>query len=420
MVVERLDVAVVVDAGERVVRHPELLALVDVRRPTVQVQDRAEERGRAHPPLAVVAEAGDRAGLVVVVPVERVPADLGQAGLPPRQHRLEVREPQRHHVPLGEGVVDVHVLEGEHHVDLAPLGIGVELRLRDRGPGHLADGEDRAVAALHDLAVHLGEELVDPRAVHDVRRPVAEDACPHDAVGEARVLGDEVDDVHPEAVDAAVEPPAHHRVDRLAHLGVLPVEVRLLAREEVQVVLPARFVEGPRRPGEEALPVGRLGAGGAGGHPLAGRAPPVPVALRVVGGRARLHEPRVLVAGVVDDEVHHQPHPARVQGLEELVEVGQGAERRVDVLVVTDVVARVVLRGRIDRGEPHDVDAELLEVVEAADQSAEVADAVAVGVGEAAGVDLVDDRGAPPVVAHRPVLSRCTSVTVSGRRRGIQ
>ena len=47
----------------------------------------------------------------------------------------------------------------------------------------------------------------------------------------------QVDDVHPEAVDAAVEPVAHHRVDRLPDLGVLPVEVGLLGGEHVQVVL---------------------------------------------------------------------------------------------------------------------------------------------------------------------------------------
>jgi hypothetical protein len=52
----------------------------------------------------------------------------------------------------------------------------------------------------------------------------------------------------------------------------------------------------------------------------------------------------VLVAGVVDDEVHDQAHPAGVQRGDELVELGQRAEERVDVLVVADVVAVVGLR----------------------------------------------------------------------------
>ena len=84
---------------------------------------------------------------------------------------------------------------------------------------------------------------------------------------------------------------------------------------------------------------------------------------------------------------------------DELVEVGQGAEHRVDVLVVGDVVAVVVLRRAVDRGEPDDVDAQRGEVVEPADDAAQVADAVAVGVGERARVDLVDDGAAPPLLA---------------------
>ena len=105
----------------------------------------------------------------------------------------------------------------------------------------------------------------------------------------------------------------------------------------------------------------------------------------------------MLVAGVVDDEVHDQAHAAAVESLDEGVEVGQGAEEGVDVLVVGDVVAVVVLRGAVDGAEPHDVDAQLVEVTQAAGQAGDVADPVTVGVGEGAGIDLVDDGAAPPV-----------------------
>jgi hypothetical protein len=105
----------------------------------------------------------------------------------------------------------------------------------------------------------------------------------------------------------------------------------------------------------------------------------------------------VLVGRVVDDEVHHELDPALVHGREQRVEVGQRAERRVDVLVVADVVARVVLRRRVDGREPDDVHAELGQVVEPPGDPRQVADPVAVRVREAARVDLVDDRALPPV-----------------------
>ncbi len=209
----------------------------------------------------------------------------------------------------------------------------------------------------------------------------------------ATVLGDHVDDVHPEAVDAAVEPPAQHLVDRLAHRRVLPVEVRLLAGEQVQVVVAARLVQLPGRPGEERRPVGRLGAGQR------------PAAIPARGGRhqyqSRLgsswlraagREPRVLVRGVVDDDVDDDLDPALVGAGHERVEVGQRAEDRVDVLVVADVVAVVVLRRGVERREPDRVDPQLGQVVEPGDHARQVPDAVAVRVGEAARVDLVDRR----------------------------
>ena len=221
----------------------------------------------------------------------------------------------------------------------------------------------------------------------------------------AHVLRDEVDDVHPEAVDPALHPATHHPVDRGADLRVLPVQVRLLAREQVQVVLAGGRVEIPGRPREERDPVGRLRARLTGRHALARWPPEVPVALLGARIGAGLDEPGVLVAGVVDHEVHDQLDPAVVQRGDQLVEVGQGAEGGVDVLVVADVVAGVVLGRGVDRREPDDVHAEPGEVVDPADDPAQVADAVAVGVGEAAGVDLVDHRGTPPRrVGHRRSL----------------
>ena len=214
---------------------------------------------------------------------------------------------QRPQVPLGLALVELDVLELEHHVELLPRRVGEQPRLLDGDARHLADGQQPVAAGEH-LAMHLGQELVDPRP-GDVVLGRQEDPAGAVAVGQRRVLGDEVDDVHAEAVDPAVEPPAHHLVDRGAHLRVLPVQVGLLAREEVQVVLAGRLVELPRRAGEGRAPVRRLGAGRARLHAGARRPPPVPVALRAVAARAGLGEPRVLVGRVVDDEVHDELMP---------------------------------------------------------------------------------------------------------------
>src|SRR5215218_350617 len=259
------------------------------------MQNGPEHLGGAHAMLSVVAETRDDARLVMIVPVEAVPTDLSQASLPAPEDGLEVAQAQRTMVPPRLTVVDLDVLELEYHIQLASGGVGVELGLFDRHAGHLADG-DQALTSCEDFAVHLLEELVNARPVDEVRHAVAVVAAvAHVAVGQSGVFGDEVDYVHAKTVDAALKPPAHHGVDRLTDLRVLPVEVGLLAREQVKVVLARFVVELPSRAGEYRAPVVRFGTRIARAHALARGTPPVPVALRVVFGGARLDEPGVLV-----------------------------------------------------------------------------------------------------------------------------
>jgi hypothetical protein len=80
----------------------------------------------------------------------------------------------------------------------------------------------------------------------------------------------------------------------------------------------------------------------------------------------------------------------------EAVEVGERAELRVYRFVVAHVVAEVNLRRRVERSNPDRVHAERREVVELRRDAVQVADAVAVRVLKAAGVDFVKDRVLPP------------------------
>ncbi len=107
----------------------------------------------------------------------------------------------------------------------------------------------------------------------------------------------------------------------------------------------------------------------------------------------------MLVGGVVGDHVEDDADVALFGLGDQAVEVGEGSVLGIDVAVVGDVVAEVDLGGGVHGGEPDGVDAEVLQVVEPLGDAVEVADAVTVGVLEAAGVDLVDDGVLPPGVA---------------------
>ena len=173
--------------------------------------------------------------------------------------------------------------------------------------------------------------------------------------------------VEAEAVEAEVEPEAQRVEHRLLDLGVVVVEVGLVAEEAVPVVRAGLLV--PR-------PVRRLGVGEDDPRLfvlLVRVRPDVPVALGVVRARARLLEPRVVARRVVHDEVGDDAQPALVRGLDELADVLDRPVVGMDVVVVGDVVAAVAQRRLVHRQQPDAVDAEPLQVVELLDQPAEVA-----------------------------------------------
>src|SRR5215469_15401212 len=128
----------------------------------------------------------------------------------------------------------------------------------------------------------------------------------------------------------------------------------------------------------------------------------------------------MLVGGVVDDEVDEDAEAALIAGMGEFDEVAERAVAWVDVVVVGDVVA-VVAHGRgLEGHEPDGSDAETLEVIEAAHEAAEVADAVAGGVHEGADVQAVEDGVfVPEVVDHEGAYEELYSRSdaVSGQRR---
>ncbi len=78
------------------------------------------------------------------------------------------------------------------------------------------------------------------------------------------------------------------------------------------------------------------------------------------------------------------------------IEIGQGAEHRVDRAVIGDVVAEVLHRRGEEGRDPDRIDTQRGDMVQPAGNAAQVAHAVAIAVLEAARVDLVDRRAAPP------------------------
>jgi len=86
----------------------------------------------------------------------------------------------------------------------------------------------------------------------------------------------------------------------------------------------------------------------------------------------------VLVGRVVGDEVDQDFQTERVGPGDDLVEILQRSVLRIDVVIVGHVIAVVLLRRGIERGDPDGVDAKALDILEPGDDSLKIADAVVV------------------------------------------
>ena len=96
------------------------------------------------------------------------------------------------------------MLELEDHVDFVARRIGVERRIFEEYSGRFPDGEDRSTT-FENLAVHFLEKFMQARSLHIEGASVGKIlAGMTDAIGKAGDLGDQVDDIHSEAIDPAV------------------------------------------------------------------------------------------------------------------------------------------------------------------------------------------------------------------------
>ncbi|MNI44979.1 hypothetical protein D3C73_993790 [compost metagenome] len=218
----------------------------------------------------------------MVVQIQAVPAAVGQSHLPFMQDVAQAIKRPGNDIPFAARAgIDVHMLELEDHLQLMAVFGGIENGILHTGSRSLADGHN--LVFRQHFTVHFLQKLMDPRAVHVIFAAAGKLARSKTLMMRRRQafnLGDHVDDVHPEAVDPFVEPESHHLVQRLAQLRILPVQIGLLAREEMQVIFAGSLIQLPGRSAEDRAPVVRQLA------VWTARTPDIIVAVRIVLGGA--------------------------------------------------------------------------------------------------------------------------------------
>ncbi len=269
-------------------------------------------------------------------------------------------------------------LEVEHHVhafafvaEVAHVVPGLDVRFRENDRVALPPLQELAEVAQHvELLAWL---------LH--RRTLRRD--------------DEGNGVHAKAGHAELDPEAHDLQNFSLYVRVGRVEIRLKFVEAMKVVLAGDWIP---RPGlllhtwkDHPLVRARRSLPG----------PDIPIAITAVRVAAGLLEPGMLVRRVIDDEVDEHTNAALLRRMCEFDEITERAIARIDIVVIADVVAVVLLGRRLERHEPDRRDTEPAEVVEATHQPLEIADTIAVGVHERRDRQAIDDRVlVPEIVDH--------------------
>jgi hypothetical protein len=206
------------------------------------------------------------------------------------------------------------------------------------------------------------------------------------------VFPDLVDDVAAESVDSFVEPEAENLFDFFEDFGIVPIEIGLLFAVDMEVVLVDFRHVFPSAAGEDAGPV-------IGSFSVFAFAPIVIIVVRgvLVFGH---EEPRMLVGGVIDDEIHHERDVAFLGFGDQPFHVFHRPVFRIDGFVVGNVIAEIVVGRAVERREPNDVDSESLKVIELGDNAGDIPDSIAIGIAKRTGIDLIDGVIRPIRVFH--------------------
>ena len=105
----------------------------------------------------------------------------------------------------------------------------------------------------------------------------------------------------------------------------------------------------------------------------------------------------MLAAAVRIDLVDDDLQPEFVRAQHQCVKFGKRAEQRVDVAIVADIISEVRHRRPEEGGQPDRIDAQRRDMAEMPGNPGQIPYPVAIGIREAARIDLVNDGAAPPL-----------------------
>ena len=201
-------------------------------------------------------------------------------------------------------------------------------------------------------------------------------------VRQSFLFGDIRDHIFPETVHTHVKPKTQDLLHFFPHQGVIHVQIRLLYRKQMQVVFASYRVPGPGFALKIAVPVvGKLAVRLGG--------PPDVVIGVGVDPLAALLKPFMLIAGVVDHQIHDHFYIPLVGTVQYRFKCLHAAKFGGDVHIIGNVITAVGTGGGVNGGEPNTVATQGLDIVQLVQHAPQIAHTVPVSVLKTSGPDLI-------------------------------
>ena len=157
-------------------------------------------------------------------------------------------------------------------------------------------------------------------------------------IREALILVDIVESIETETIDSHVCPVGDDVFHLIGDLRILPVEIRLLYGEKMEIIAVRLLIVLPGRSAKDAHPVGRLTA------VLFRFTEDIVVMISAVAVTGRIDEPGVFIGSMIDHQIHEQAHASLMDLFAHPLPVIQSPEIRIDVPVVCHIIAVVGFR----------------------------------------------------------------------------
>ena len=218
-----------------------------------------------------------------------------------------------------------------------------------------------------------------------------------------RRLGDQVHHVKAESLQPLLSPEIDDVSALFPHIRVRPVQVRLGGIKQMQIpliklrnILPGWSSELGLPVGGRKLPLyaGFTPAGITRAGITRGACCEFPFAEDVVLlilflAPERSLEPLVLRGGVIEHHVKHEADAALFRFPDQILQIFHGPVSGVDPAVVRHIIAVVLLRGDRHRVEPDDIDPQLLKIIQAGNDAADITPSVSFGILKRFRIDLI-------------------------------